>query len=172
MQYVNQRLQIQLELLMMSGIPLETCWAFNERWNNKFCYKVASCWFFYWIIIRCTDPWILNLKIIMQYLYCVPNKERYKNLFSQIQICQDFSASQPNFYFGCRSWNQNSIIKVWIMLEEWEFWAWPYHMVHGFYLPHNKKGKGKAIPLQARTGPDGSRRLRLPDFKTVGTWRW
>jgi len=23
--YVNQRLQIQLELLMMSGVPLETC---------------------------------------------------------------------------------------------------------------------------------------------------
>ena len=44
--YVNQRLQIQLELLMMSGIPLETCWAFIERWNNKFCYKVASCWLF------------------------------------------------------------------------------------------------------------------------------
>ena len=44
--YVSQRLQIQLELLMMSGIPLETCWAFNERWNNKFCYKVASCWLF------------------------------------------------------------------------------------------------------------------------------
>jgi hypothetical protein len=42
--YVNQRLQIQLELLMMSGIPLETCWAVNEWWNNKFCYKVASCW--------------------------------------------------------------------------------------------------------------------------------
>jgi len=20
----------------MSGMPLETCWAFNERWNNKF----------------------------------------------------------------------------------------------------------------------------------------
>jgi len=30
----------------MSGVPLETCWAFNERWNNKFCYKVASCWLF------------------------------------------------------------------------------------------------------------------------------
>jgi len=30
----------------MSGMPLETCWAFNERWNNKFCYKVASCWLF------------------------------------------------------------------------------------------------------------------------------
>jgi len=46
LQYVNQRLQIQLELLMMSGIPLETCWDCNERWNNKFCYKVASCWLF------------------------------------------------------------------------------------------------------------------------------
>jgi hypothetical protein len=28
--------------------------------------------------------------------------------------------------------------------------------------------KGKAIPLQALTGPEGSRRLRLPDFKIVG----
>ena len=30
------------------------------------------------------------------------------------------------------------------------------------------KGKGKAILLQAWTGPEGSRRLRLPDFKTIG----
>ena len=29
--------------------------------------------------------------------------------------------------------------------------------------------KGKAIPLQALRGPEGSRRLRLPDFKTIGT---
>jgi hypothetical protein len=29
--------------------------------------------------------------------------------------------------------------------------------------------KGKAIPLQALTGPEGSRRMRLSDFKTVGT---
>jgi hypothetical protein len=32
------------------------------------------------------------------------------------------------------------------------------------------KGKGKAIPLQAWTGPEGVRRLRLPDFKTLDTW--
>jgi len=30
---------------------------------------------------------------------------------------------------------------------------------------------GKAIPVQAWTGPAGYWRLRLPDFKTVGTWR-
>ena len=28
---------------------------------------------------------------------------------------------------------------------------------------------GKAIPLQAWTGAEGSRRLRIPDFKTIGT---
>jgi hypothetical protein len=32
--------------------------------------------------------------------------------------------------------------------------------------------KGKAIPLQALTGPEGSRRLRLPDLKTTGARRW
>jgi hypothetical protein len=30
----------------------------------------------------------------------------------------------------------------------------------------------KAIPLQAWTGPEGSRRLSLPDFKTFGTGIW
>jgi hypothetical protein len=34
------------------------------------------------------------------------------------------------------------------------------------------KHKGKAIPLQAWTGRESSRRLRLPEFKTIGTWRW
>jgi hypothetical protein len=29
--------------------------------------------------------------------------------------------------------------------------------------------KSKAIPLQALTGPEGSRSLRLPDFRTIGT---
>jgi hypothetical protein len=35
---------------------------------------------------------------------------------------------------------------------------------HGFH-----RVKGKAVPLQALTGPDGSRRLRLPDFNSIGT---
>jgi hypothetical protein len=30
----------------------------------------------------------------------------------------------------------------------------------------------KAIPVQVWTGPEGTRRLRLPDFKTIGNWRW
>jgi len=30
-----------------------------------------------------------------------------------------------------------------------------------------EKGKGKAVPLQAWSGPDGSRKLRFPDFVTT-----
>ena len=29
------------------------------------------------------------------------------------------------------------------------------------------KVKGKAVPLQARSDPEGSRKLRLPDFMTT-----
>jgi hypothetical protein len=36
----------------------------------------------------------------------------------------------------------------------------------------NNTCKGKAIPLQAWAGPEGSSRLRLPDFKTISTFRW
>jgi len=32
--------------LMMSGVSLETCWAIDKQWNNKFYYTVASCWLF------------------------------------------------------------------------------------------------------------------------------
>jgi hypothetical protein len=37
------------------------------------------------------------------------------------------------------------------------------------YVLYKSKDKGKAVTLQAWTGPEGSRRLRLPDFKTVIT---
>ena len=35
-----------------------------------------------------------------------------------------------------------------------------------------RKKEGKAVPLQVWTGPAASRKLRFPDFKTIGTWRW
>jgi hypothetical protein len=53
-----------------------------------------------------------------------------------------------------------------------------YFCVFNELLPHEKniyqwnkdfRGKGAAIPLQAWTCPEGSRRLRLPDCRTIGT---
>jgi hypothetical protein len=34
-------------------------------------------------------------------------------------------------------------------------------------LALSKLHTGKAVPLQAWTGPEGPRRLRIPDFKTI-----
>jgi len=39
--------------------------------------------------------------------------------------------------------------------------------LEGLYV--GVKGKGEGISLQAWTGPEGSRKLRLPDFKRIGT---
>jgi hypothetical protein len=38
-------------------------------------------------------------------------------------------------------------------------------------ISYYKRYKVKAIPLQAWTGPEGSRRLRLQEFMTIGTCR-
>ena len=40
------------ELVMMSGVSPETCWAIKIHWNNKFYYRVESCWFFLWDLFR------------------------------------------------------------------------------------------------------------------------
>jgi hypothetical protein len=38
-----------------------------------------------------------------------------------------------------------------------------------FQVIYESVKKGKAIPVQAWTGPEGSKRFRLPDFMTIGT---
>jgi hypothetical protein len=50
-----------LELLMMRGMPLETCRAFNTWWNNKFYCKVASCWLF--LLIHTTKHGSMNINL-------------------------------------------------------------------------------------------------------------
>jgi hypothetical protein len=50
------------ELLKISGVPLATCWAFNESWNNKFYYKVAFCWLF--LLSHTTMHGSMNIKSI------------------------------------------------------------------------------------------------------------
>jgi len=48
------------------------------------------------------------------------------------------------------------------------FFIYPPLVFLPYFWDTFSKGKGKAIPLQAWTGPEGSRRLRPPDFKTIG----
>ena len=44
-----------------------------------------------------------------------------------------------------------------------------WRVCEGMKCNNDTSVKGKAIPLQAWTDPEGSRSLRLPNFKTVGT---
>jgi hypothetical protein len=44
-----------------------------------------------------------------------------------------------------------------------------FEIIVNLLVTVQNKGKGKAIPLQAWAGPEDSRTLRLPDFKTIGT---
>ena len=41
-------------------MPLETCSAFSERWNNKLYYKFASCWLF--LLSHTTMHVFMNIK--------------------------------------------------------------------------------------------------------------
>ena len=49
------------------------------------------------------------------------------------------------------------------------FLLFPFYLLPSFLLTFISFISIKPIPLQAWTGPDVSRRLRLPDFKTIGT---
>ena len=40
------------------------------------------------------------------------------------------------------------------------------------YRRFKRTQKVQAVPLQSSTAPEGSRRLRLQNFKTIGTCRW
>jgi hypothetical protein len=41
------------------------------------------------------------------------------------------------------------------------------HYTNGAYYWEVKRQKGKAVPLLAWSGPEGSRKLRFPDFMTT-----
>ena len=39
--------------------------------------------------------------------------------------------------------------------------------IHKIYFIYEGKGKGKSVPLQALSGPEGSRKLGFPDYMTA-----
>ena len=54
------------------------------------------------------------------------------------------------------------IIRNFYQVKQWR---------NSWFSTHNivikSKGKGKAVPLQAWSGPEGSRKLKFPDFMTT-----
>ena len=78
-------------------------------------------------------------------------------------------------YFSVRDRSRGkSNLRLTIHFGLWR--CWDFNIIFGVKNKIREvlfkcKGKGKAIPLQAWGGPEGSRRLRLPDFKTIGACR-
>jgi hypothetical protein len=84
----------------MSGVPLETCWAFNKLWNNKFYYKAASCWYFYWVIY--------DARI-----------HEYQTYFFMIQrndILREMASFSKLWTFLCFDWKCQCMCKSMVML--------------------------------------------------------
>jgi hypothetical protein len=73
---------------MMSRMPLETCWAFNKHWNNKFYYKVASGWLF--LLIQ--SSFILWCIVLLSSNY-------YHFLFAHADLSKPAECKEQSWWF-------------------------------------------------------------------------
>jgi hypothetical protein len=99
---------------MMSGMPHETCSAFNKIWNNKFYYKVASCCLFLqinlclegiyiFLVILWTQRGLILLRSHLVYFEAFSGCFRRITKDSSLPV---YSVSQPVFEpvaFGLKS---------------------------------------------------------------------
>ena len=88
---------------------------------------------------------------------CIYHLSQISVYFSLLQSVHIDPGAQPAFY---------PIIKGESLAEIKNAWC------STFTPPHIFKVKSKATPVQTWTGPEGSRVLQIPDFMTIGTWRW
>jgi len=66
---------------------------------NKQC-KVASCWIYIGIYLRCTDPWTLNVSFLFPEQKILPDKE-----------------SSPYVLSDARVWSQTELFVLWMCLQ-------------------------------------------------------
>jgi hypothetical protein len=140
--YVNQRMKILLELLMMRGVSLETCWACNERWNNKFCYKVESCWLF--LLNHTTMHGSMNIKLKIR-LRC------YHRAYRQLQLLHKPGGEGAGLH-GFKEWLFAPNMQY-PFLCPWEFWSSWYGTL---------KKKSEHIDYDSRAGSSSFFRSWIP----------
>ena len=113
---------------MMSGVPLETRWAFSKFWHNKFYYKVASCWLFLLILFYLGKSLPLRvwnwMKIAPEINYHFPSLReelsKYSHptpdcfLYSKRLLC-----TESNVHEEVRKTN---LSKWWIILKQFREW--------------------------------------------------
>jgi len=73
--------------------------------------------------------------------------------------------AEPLLPYGCKNLTQETTRKK-LSKAEIFLRSTGIYVVLQYMLYYNKK-KAKAVPLQAWSGPEGSRKLRFPDFVTT-----
>jgi hypothetical protein len=149
---------------MMSGMPLETCWAFSERWNKEFYYKVATCWLFILIQRRSFKAWTNFLSLIS-----VPLDER-----DTAKECTILNACQPDNIlsaFLTTGWWQRMMNFRGLLLQEVSmFMLTPYtshrHCAHPLIFH-----KPLTSSLQSSIKIYGTWQLWSPWYMTLSRWK-
>jgi hypothetical protein len=118
------------EFLMMSGVSPETCWAIKKCWNNKFYYKVASCWFFLWDLYYVTR--IHEHQVISEFGTYIPMQHQNITL---LQFCSGINirSSQPtafkSLYIACVSTSFSRLSPLFMILLNIKVLIYRFHNV-------------------------------------------
>ena len=86
----------------------------------------------------------------------------------------DVSCSLVVMYLQCNGKLKkiSGFCTSWLLYTLFTSWYYPWAHTCRVTYPGSYIGKCKAIPVQAWTGPEGSRTLRLPHFMKICRWRW
>ena len=96
--------------------------------------------------------------------YTNTNTKYRKDKLYKVSAC----SSVTKFFFMC-GLQGPKFLEIILKNKEYLFINMSVVICNKYWI---KVKQGKAIPLHDWTGPEGSRKLRLPDFKTIATWRW
>ena len=120
---------------MLSGVTLETCWAFNKLWNNKFYYKLH--------LVGISTELYCNVRTVntkVKVLHCILGitrpGQKVSGLSSEGAVrrhCGTQGKTVPlNFYLGAMRRlhdavrrNSQEIAVYWVFESQHTLWTWP-----------------------------------------------
>ena len=107
---------------------------------------------------HCDDSY--ETRTVQRHYVCISYNGLHSTRPSNVERADKFTA---HFHEVWLSLNQFSRKSRWLLYST-------QHITE--LIDYQLHATGKAIPLQAWTDPEGSRRFRLTHFRTFSTWRW
>ena len=117
------------------------------------CYDTGSAWKRIWAaVLKPADTRVL---------WWYPKQRKFTNGCGK-SLCTECCTRKERSGVGLLMWKTRRIRKK--LYKEWCRYVWLKRASNIYIFI----GKGKAVPLQAWSGPEGSRKLRFPDFTQGG----